>query len=127
MKTFDDILEESYEDLEQYDEVFLEEYVQDFEGTLEELAESLEIDVEYAESLCEQLKKRVSATGQVTRVKSRAVRSRRAGLTTGMSKTERQKRARKAAKTRRRNPGMVRKAVKKRRKALRRRSQMGIK
>ena len=129
--SFFELLEESYKELAEQmdvsDEMILEEYVDEFEGTVDELAEDLDIDVEDAMELLEQLKKRVDSKGNITRVKSKAIRTRRAGLTTGMSKAERQRRGRKAARTRKRNPGIVRKALKKRRKSLRRRKQMGIK
>lgn len=127
MSEFLERLEESYEQLEEFDDIILEAYVDEFDGTVEELAEDLELTIEETEELLEQLRKRVTSTGAVTRVKSRAQRSRRAGLTTGMSKTQRQLRARKAARTKKKNPGIARRALKKRKKALRRRKQMGIK
>lgn len=78
------------------------------------------------EDLEEQLKRRVTSTGQISRVRSRQVRSRRAVQTTGMSKTALKRRARKAARTRRRDVGGQRRAVRKRKKAMRRRRQLGV-
>lgn len=78
-------------------------------------------------ALDETRRRRVSAKGTVTRIRSREIRRRTAQKTTGMTRSALKRRARKAARTRRRNPGGQRRALRKRRRAMRRRKQMGIK
>lgn len=97
------------------------------EDSPEMLMEMLGIDRESAEVLLENLRKRVSAKGQVRRLRSREYRRRHAQRTTGLSRHQRRLRARRAARTRRRNPTSVRKAIRKRKRAMRRRKMMGIK
>lgn len=116
----DDFVLESFDD----DEILLivdELGIQLDEDDFESISE------EDLAKLNEELRRRVTSRGQVSRVKDRKTRSRRANQTTGISKSQRKKRARKAARTRKRNPGSVRKAIKKRNRALRKRSQMNIK
>lgn len=122
----EDIVELTEEESEQYLDDLLEDYGYDLDTIVEALELDLDGEIEDIE-VYEALKKRVDSKGRVTRVKDRKTRKRRAGATTGMSKTKRKMRARKASKTRKRSPGSVRKAVKKRRKSLRKRKQMGIK
>lgn len=132
--TFLDILENENDILES----FIEEssYVDEMafmELTEEERIEILEeLDIDpselndIVERIEESLKRRVSSKGQVSKVRSRDIRRRRATATTGMSRTQLKRRARRAAITRKRNPGAVRKAVRKRKRAMRRRKQLNI-
>lgn len=128
MENFDELLESELNLIEEeYDDVLLDFIEDAYEGDLESLSEDLEITLEEATELYEQLVKRVSSRGAVTKTKTRSVRSRRATRTTGMSRAKLKRRARLAARTRRKSPGSIKKAVRKRNKALRRRKQMGIK
>lgn len=112
---------------EDHDELVLdflsEAYADDFEAMKEELG----MTDEAFDELKEALVKRVNSKGQVTKVKSRKIRKLRAPSTTGMSRAALKMRGRKSAKARKRSPGTMRVALKKRRKALKRRKQMGIK
>jgi hypothetical protein len=128
MNVFENMLEEEYDKLFEDDEEILDL----LEDTYDEdewplIKEDLELTDEDYEAITEALRKRVSSTGVVTKVKSKAVRARRATFTTGMTKTELKMRARKSAKTRKRDVSGAKISIKKRRKALRRRKQMGIK
>lgn len=100
----------------------LEAYEGDMESLAEDLGESLEEATEFFESI----KRSVSSSGKITRRKSKAYRSRRATLTTGMSKSKLKQRARKAAKTKKRSPSSMKKAIKKRNKALKIRKRIGL-
>ena len=95
--------------------------------TLSEIAQHVAMDESEVEEIYEDIKKHVTAAGDVTKKRDKAFRSRRATLTTGMSKAQLKKRARKATKTKVRSAGTMRKALKKRAKAMKRRKQMGIK
>ncbi|CAM0035132.1 head scaffolding protein [Vibrio phage F86] len=107
------------------------------EGVFEELDYELdEAELELAEEfqINEKLVKSVSVANRkaggslVTKKKDRATRKRRASQTTGLSKSKRQKTARKAAKTRKRQRGtsVERKAKKSRAKSMKKRKQMGL-
>lgn len=97
-------------------------------STQEEFVELMnEAFGEDAEMIVEALVKRVSSDGTVRKTLNRSIRKRRASLTTGMSKSALRIRGRKAARTRKRSAGTVRRAIKKRRKAMRKRKQFGIK
>lgn len=74
----------------------------------------------------EAIKRRVSSDGSTRRVRSRAVRQRRATHTTGRTRTSLRQAARKAARTRRRNPAATRRGNRKRKRAMRIRKQRGI-
>lgn len=125
---FEELLEAELNEVDDMCDEVLAEFVEDaYDNDPAELAEDLEIPLEEAEELIEALVKRVNSRGQVRKVQSRDVRKRRATRTTKMSRAKLKKRARQAAKTRRKSPGTVRKAVKRRNKALRRRRSMGIK
>lgn len=131
MSEFLKLLEES---LDQVDEILYEEVVYniienyDFsDEEIEEILESCELDDEEYEAVVEALQRSVKYTGDVKRRASRKVRQRRAALTTGMSKLARKLRARKSAKTKRRDPSIKRKANRRRKKAIRIRKQRGIK
>jgi len=134
---FEDLIESHdvlFDDIDSYIDDFILENIEDEEllEIIDELGINLEegdiesIDDDDFDRLQEELRRRVTARGDVSRVKSRKVRARRANQTTGISKSARRKRARKAARTRRRNPGTVRKAIKKRNRALRKRKQMNL-
>ena len=123
--SFLDKLEEEYKSLDESIENTIEWIVES--GDHQFLSEIL-LESGVDESIVnEALVKRVSSTGDVRKILNKAIRSRRASLTTGLSKAELKLRARKAARTRKRTPGVVRKAIRKRRKAMRKRKQMGIK
>ncbi|ADM79859.1 prohead core-like protein [Aeromonas phage phiAS5] len=81
---------------------------------------------EKEEDLQEVIVKRVDALGVVTRIKDRKTRERQATQTTGLSKAARRQIARKAAKTKRSHPNITRKAIRKRKKAMKKRDQMGL-
>lgn len=125
MVDFLEVLESEYEGIDEHIEYVLE-FLEDglTEGELTELLS--EAFVEDSDELLEALVKRVSSDGTVRKTLSRKIRKRRATLTTGISKADLKLRARKAARTRKRSPGVVRKSIRKRRKAMRRRKQMGI-
>lgn len=82
------------------------------------LNESLELN--------EYIVKHVNARGEVTRRKDRKTRERNAFKTTGLSKSKRRQIARKATKTKRANPGIQTRALRKRKKALKRRAALGL-
>lgn len=133
-KTFEEVLKEEYEELDflsEENEILDAEcfFLLD-ESELLELQEELgytdeEMDI-LKNTLEENLRRRVNSKGKVTKVRSRQVRSRRAVQTTGMSRSQLKRRARRAAITRKRNPAIMRKALRKRRKALRKRKSLGI-
>ena len=124
---FLEILEEEYKQLDT-----IEEDIVDFllgegeEVSVMSLAEAFDLTEEEATNLYEQVVKAVDSTGTVTKRLSRDVRARRASLTTGISKSKLKLRARKAARTKKQNPMIGVRALKKRRKALRRRKQLGL-
>lgn len=70
--------------------------------------------------------KHVSSQGEVTRTKDRATRQRQAFQTTGLSKAKRRQIARKATKTKRSNPSSTTRAIRKRKKAIKRRQALGL-
>lgn len=78
-------------------------------------------------SMEEAIVKRVSFDGKITRMKDRNTRTRQAFQTTGLSKAERRRIARKSARTLRQRPGVVKKKTRKRKRAMKRRDAMGIK
>lgn len=84
------------------------------------------LSIHDCEDIQEAIVKRVNAQGLITRLKDRKTRERLASITTGLSKSTRRMIARKAAKTKRANPSITRKAVRKRKKAMRKREAMGI-
>lgn len=123
---FIELLEREYDALDESTEYVLE-FLRDSSTDDEYAAIITEAFGELDEDLMEALVKRVRSDGTVRKTLNRAIRKRRASLTTGMSKANLRIRGRKAARTRKRSPGTVRKALRKRRKAMRRRKQMGIK
>lgn len=70
--------------------------------------------------------KHVSSSGQVTRTKDRQTRARNATQTTGLSKARRRQIARKATKTKRANPSIQTRSLRKRKKALKKRAALGL-
>lgn len=78
------------------------------------------------EQLDEALVKRVTPEGDIERILDRKTRERRASMTTGLSKTKRKMIARKAARTKKRDIGGQIRALKKRRKTLRKRKALGL-
>lgn len=134
MNLFEEALKSSYNEIEDIHEgIFesiediLEETYGDDEITADMLKEDFDLTDEEAEEVMENMVRRVSADGSVKKMKSAAVRKRRAGITTGLSTAQRKMIGRKAARTRKRNPSIVRKANKKRRRALNKRKKLGIK
>lgn len=129
MTNFLDVLESEYKGIDEHIEYVLE-FLEDglTEGDLTELLSEAfgEDSGEDSGELLEALVKRVSSDGTIRKTLSRKIRKRRATLTTGISKADLKLRARRAARTRKRSPGVVRKSIRKRRKAMRRRKQMGI-
>ena len=129
---FEKALNEGYEEIETLEEDVLDWVAEAYETEdgidLDALKEDFsDLSEEEFTELSEALVKHVSATGQINKRQSRAVRSRRAVSTTGMSKTALKMRARKAARSKKRNPAGLRMAKKRRIKALKRRKSMGIK
>ena len=123
----EEIIKESLEELEVMEDEITDEFILDcYQDDLESLSEDLNCTIEEAETFLEDVKKAVTSTGDISRVRSRKLRSRRAALTTGLTKSQLKRRARKAAKTRKRSPGSARKATKKMLKAMKRRKAMGI-
>jgi hypothetical protein len=74
----------------------------------------------------EAIVKTVSPEGQVTRQLDRKTRARRATMTTGLSKSKRKLIAKKAAKTRKRDVGGQRRALKQRKRTLKKRKGLGL-
>ena len=123
---FLDLIEEEYEALSEVDEEILEWLRVAYEGEHELMKEELDLTDDEYQELTESLVRRVSADGSVHKIKTSAVRQRQAGLTTGLNKAQRKLRAKKAARTRKNNPAILKGALRKRKKALRRRKQMGF-
>lgn len=128
--TFIDLLESELDRLET---------LQEDDSTIDDLClleldweeqEELRVDEgltgEEFDDLIEATQRRVTSTGNVSRVATRKRRQQRARQTTGMSRSERQRRAKRSARTRKRNPAATRRAVRKRSRAMRKRRQMGI-
>lgn len=92
----------------------LDECTSDFDEMLED---------EYLE---EKFVRKVNAAGEIRRVKDRKTRERMATITTGLSKAKRREIARKTRRTKRANPSIGRKALRKHRKALLKRKAFGL-
>ena len=122
-----DIESSCIEEDEDFDEDDLDFILEMDESELEELREELGYsDEDMEELISEATRRRVSAKGEVRRVATRRTQRMRANRTSNMSPSQRRRAARGATLTRKRNPAAVRKAVRKRRRAMRRRRQMGI-
>lgn len=74
----------------------------------------------------ERIVKRVNSKGKISRSLDKRTRKRRATQTTGMSPAKRKQIARRAARTKKRNPMIGKRALRKRRKALRKRKALGL-
>ncbi|WJZ28071.1 head scaffolding protein [Serratia phage 92A1] len=84
------------------------------------------ISIVEEEVISEIIVKHVSSSGQVTRTKDRKTRARNAFQTTGLSKSRRRQIARKAVKTKRANPSIQTRSLRKRKKALKKRKALGL-
>jgi hypothetical protein len=125
---FLELLEEETAALEEVDEYLIDFLIDSCEdGDYSSLKEALDLTDEEVQELTEQMVKRVNSQGQIRKTLSRKIRSRRASMTTGMSKSQLKIRARKATRTKKRSPMIQRKALRKRRKAMRKRKQFGLK
>lgn len=91
------------------------------------LKEEIGLDDDEVSELKEAFVRRVSSTGEIKKIQNKTVRKIRASATTGMTRTQLKMRARKSALARKRNPSGVRKAIRKRNKAMIRRKRLGIK
>lgn len=130
-KSFFELLKESLEEVELIqDEADEEDCNEAFlslsEEEMLELQEELGIDQDEMEAVTEAIIRSVDSTGSIKRNMSRDVRRRRATATTGISTAERKRRARRAAMTKKRNPAILRKAMKKRNRALRKRRSLRL-
>lgn len=76
--------------------------------------------------IAEYIVKHVDSKGTITRRKDRKTRARNAFITTGLTKSRRREIARRALKTKRSNPSIGVKALRKRKKALRKRKALGL-
>lgn len=125
---FLELLEEETVALEEIDDYIIEFFLDSCDdGDYSSLQEVFDLTDEEMQELTEQIVKRVNSQGQIRKTLSRKIRSRRAALTTGISKSQLKIRGRKAARTKKRAPMIQRKALRKRRKALRKRKQFGLK
>lgn len=128
MTKFLELLNEAETDLEdQIDESVCDLIEDTYEDDAAALAEDFEMSLDDAKLFLEALKKRVSADGTITKVRSKEFRSRHATKTTGMSKIALKRRAKKSARSKKQSAKSVRMAVKKRAKAMRKRKSMGVK
>ncbi|WNL63097.1 prohead assembly (scaffolding) protein [Citrobacter phage Ci1] len=84
------------------------------------------ISVQEGLSLSEVIVKHVDSKGVITRTKDRESRKRLAYQTTGLTTAKRRLIARKAAKTRKANPTIVVRAMRKKKRAEKRRAAMGM-
>ena len=124
---FDELIEQELNLIEDETNTVFESYaLRAYEDDMETLAEDLGESVENATEFYEDMRRHVTSTGNITRSQSRSYRSRRATLTTHMSHSQLKLRARKAARTRKHNPSEMRRAIKKRKKAMKIRRRMGM-
>lgn len=126
---FLELLNEEMVALDEVDEYLIDFILESCENLddIRELQEDFDLTDDEVAELYENLVKRVSADGKIRKTMSRKVRSRRATATTGLSKSELRLRARKAVRTKKRTPSTQRMALRRRRKAMRRRKQYGLK
>lgn len=130
-KSFFELLKESLDEVELIqdeadEEVCNEAFLRLSEEEMLELQEELGIDQDEMEVITEAIIRSVDSTGNIKRNLSRDVRRRRATATTGVSTAERKRRARRAVMTKKRNPAILRKAMKKRNRALRKRRSLRL-
>lgn len=95
-------------------------------GRTEDLFETAEELLENYD-LSEVIARHVDSSGEISRRKDRKTRSRQATQTTGLSKSKRRQIARKAAKTKKADKGGQLRAVRKRKRAIRKRDSLGLK
>lgn len=93
---------------------------------LDECTSDFDYMLENDEYLEEKFVRTVNASGQIRRIKDRKTRARMATITTGLSKARRREIARHTVRTKRANPQIGRKALRKRRKALLKRKAFGL-
>lgn len=124
---FLELLEREEAALQEIDDYIVEFFIDSCDGDIESLKEAFDFSDEELVVINEQLVKHVSSKGIMTKTLSKKIRSRRAAATTGISKSQLKIRARKAARTKRRSPMIQMKALRKRRKAMRKRKQFGLK
>lgn len=91
-----------------------------------ELVKSFILENYGKEALEEYIVKHVDSRGTITRKKDRKTRERQALQTTGLSKAKRRQIARRAVKTKRANPNIQKIALRKRKRALKRREALGL-
>lgn len=94
--------------------------------SLDECTSDFDEMMDNDEYLEEKFVRKVNAAGEIRRVKDRKTRERMATITTGLSKAKRREIARKTRRTKRANPSIGRKALRKRRKALLKRKAFGL-
>ena len=124
---FLELLQEETEALEEIDDYIIDFFLESCDdGDYSSLKEVFDLTDEEVQELTEQMVKRVNSKGQIRKTLSRKIRSRRAAITTGVSKSQLKLRGRKAARTKKRAPMIARKALRKRKKALRKRKQYGL-
>lgn len=99
--------------------------VENLAATEPELAVAMGSIVENIQ-LNEFMVKHVDAKGTVTKTKDRKTRSKLAFQTTGLSKSERRRIARKAVKTKKANPSTQIRASKKKKRAMAKRKMLGL-
>lgn len=93
---------------------------------LDECTSDLDEILDEDDFLEEKFVRTVNAAGLIRRIKDRKTRERMATATTGLSKARRREIARKTRRTKRSNPQIGRKALRKRRKALLKRKAFGL-
>lgn len=122
---FNEILEREYNKLDESTKHVLQflkdsSTPEEFEALVDKIFDGHDKDI------YESMVKRVSSDGSIRKTRSTTTRKRRATMTTGMSRAELRLRGKKAARTRKRNPSGVRRAIRKRRRAMRKRKQYGL-
>ncbi|URC15131.1 prohead core protein [Paraglaciecola Antarctic GD virus 1] len=86
----------------------------------------LSIDPLLEKELEEKLIKKVNPDGSISKVMDKKTRTRKATQTTGLSKSKRRLIAKKAAKTKKKDVGGVKKANRKRKKTVKKRKNLGL-
>lgn len=123
---FLELMEQEMSVLEEQENILFLDFLEEaYAGEMDAMQTDFSLSDEEFELISEAFVRRVSG-GTVSKIQNRTIRKMRAVQTTGMSKAALKARARKAARVRRANPGIVRKALRKRAKSMRRRKQLGI-
>ena len=94
--------------------------------TIHECTDDFDQMLDEDEYLEEKFVRTVNASGQIRRIKDRQTRARMATITTGLQKARRREIARRVVRTKRQNPSIQRKALRKRKKALLKRKAFGL-